>query len=181
MISILAIYVTCNLDCWYGKKMHDMLERQPHDNAQPNHNFYGNPLGFNEAWIYNDSIINSVLLELKKTRCFMHGDWFLWSWKPTHSKQVCYRKISFIISVTSKAQRDLPSTLTEDPQGKEQFFNHSWVLRACQGLSIIQGWALKTQEELKISVFHLIPKPQNTTQRVGEKKGENRENKHWAI
>ncbi len=49
MISILAIYVTCNLDCCYGKKMHDMLQRQAHDNAQPNHNFYGNPLGFVEA------------------------------------------------------------------------------------------------------------------------------------
>jgi hypothetical protein len=50
MISILAIYVTCNLDCCYGKKMHDMLETQAHDNAQPNHNFYGNnPLGFVEA------------------------------------------------------------------------------------------------------------------------------------
>jgi len=59
------------------------------------------PLGFVEAWICNHSIINSVVLELEKTRCFRHGEWILWSWKPTHSKQVCHTKIQGHIFLSS--------------------------------------------------------------------------------
>lgn len=129
MISTWAIYVTCNLGCCYGKKMHDMLERQPHDNAQPNHNFYWQPpLVFVEAWICNDSRINFVVLELEKTRCFRHGEWILWSWKPTHSKQVCHRKIQGHVFLSSDrlvilTLGQFETTTPPPPEAKSSTFN----------------------------------------------------------